>query len=133
MIERALLLAVFTAIVLAGCAITPVSTQDLDCRNTPDCRVLVSVTCATTCAVTVDHDRVHSRRNGKIDWELQSPAYTFDPANGIVFQGAFACHVEANGRKYSCDNNAGPGQYKYTVNLLGSPAVGPLDPWVVND
>jgi hypothetical protein len=136
MTTRGVLLAVLGAVELAGCTISPLRTQELDCRNTPDCRVQVSVNCAATCAAAVDHDRVLSRRNGKIDWVLETPGYTFNRTNGIVFPSApekFPCHVEADGRRYSCDNNAGPGEYKYTVNLVGSPAVAPLDPWVVNN
>jgi hypothetical protein len=133
-----LLPAVLTATALAGCAGPPVRTADLDCRNTPECRVQVSVNCVmgVFCSIAVDHDRVIGRRNGKIDWEVVTPSYTFDGANGIVFPTApavFRCHVEANGRRFSCDNRGDRGEYKYTVNLAGSPGVGSLDPWVVND
>ena len=132
------LLALLFASVLAGCAAPPVRTADLDCRNTPDCRVLVSVKCSTAilCSTTVDHDRVFSRANGKIDWEIETAGYTFAGANGIVFSTApavFQCHVEANGRRFSCGNRGDRGEHKYTVNLVGSPSVGPLDPWVVNN
>jgi len=123
---------------LTSCAAPPVRTADLDCRNTPDCRVQVSVNCSMSifCSIAVDHDRVLGRRNGKIDWELQTPGYTFNSVNGIVFPSApaiFSCHQEANGRRFSCDNRGDPGEYKYTINVVGSPAVGPLDPWVVNN
>jgi len=132
-----LLLAVLTAAVLAGCAAPPVRTADLDCRNTPDCRVQMSVNCfMAICNIAVDHDRVFSRANGKIDWEIQTVGYTFDRNNGIVFPSAlavFQCHAEANGRRFSCANRGDRGEYKYTINLVGSPSVGPLDPWVVNN
>ena len=133
-----LLLAMLTALAPGGCAAPPFRTADLDCRNTPDCRVQVSVSCSTTgsCNIVVDHDRVLSRPNGKIDWEIQSSGYTFDGTRGIVFPTAlavFQCHVEANGRRFSCANRGDRGEYKYTVNLAGSPSVGPLDPWVVNN
>jgi hypothetical protein len=64
-------------------------------------------------------------------------AYAFDRVNGIVFpadsSANFRCHVEANGARFSCTNRGDRGQYKYTVNLVGSPAVRPFDPWVVNN
>jgi hypothetical protein len=132
------LLALLIAILPAACAPPAVKTADLDCSNTPDCRIQVSVNCFMTmfCSAAVDHDRVISRRNGKIDWEIVTTGYTFGSANGIVFATApavFQCHVEANGRRYSCANRGDRGEYKYTINLTGSPAVGALDPWVVNN
>jgi len=66
-----------------------------------------------------------------------SAGYTF-PSNGIVFASGgsqfFDCHVEANGRRFTCrDRNTEAGRFKYTVNVTGSPAVPPLDPWIVNN
>lgn len=130
-------LAVLTAMLLASCAPPAVRTADLDCSNTPECRLQVSVNCAMAmfCSIAVDHDRVIGRRNGKIDWEIVTTGYTFG-ANGIVFPtgtAVFQCHVEANGRRFSCANRGDRGEYKYTVALTGSPTVGALDPWVVNN
>ncbi len=72
----------------------------------------------------------------KITWELMNSNYTF-PTNGIVITNGgteFSCHAEANGRKFSCNNrHTVPGRYKYTVNVTGSPAVPPLDPFVANE
>jgi hypothetical protein len=125
---------------LSGCASQTVSTEDLNCSNTPDCRLHVFVKCTGSCATAVDHERVIGKRNGEIVWEMQNQAgqaYAFDRVNGIVFpadlSANFRCHVEANGARFSCTNRGDRGQYKYTVNLVGSPAVRPLDPWVVNN
>jgi hypothetical protein len=65
-----------------------------------------------------------------------SPGYTF-PSNGIVFPNGGTefvdCRVEANGRRFMCHNkHTKPGRYKYTINITGSPAVPPLDPFVDN-
>ncbi len=135
---RALFVALLVGAAVAGCSFNPIATaQDLDCRNAADCRVRVSVNCSPACAAAVDHERVFGKRNGDIVWELQNQAYSFNRTNGIVFssdsQGNFRCQVEANGRKVQCSNRGDRGEYKYTVNLVGSPSVGPLDPWVVNN
>jgi hypothetical protein len=85
----------------------------------------------------VDIDTVDVPRGNSpnITWQIISAGYTF-PSNGIVIaggEGEFDCHVEANGRRFMChDNHRKPGKYKYTVNLSGSPAVPPLDPWIDN-
>lgn len=136
---RTFLPAITFVTVLAAC-VTAMGKQDLDCSNAAECRVQVSVKCAASCAIDVDHERVIGKRNGQIVWELQNQSgqtYRFDRTKGIVFptdsRTNFACHVEADGARFSCSNRGDRGEYKYTVNLAGSPAVGPLDPWVVNN
>ena len=140
---RALLLPVVFGAAVTGCAPLRTATNpELDCRNAAECRVQVSVNCtfAFACGTTVEYERIIGKRNGEIVWELQNQptqSYTFDRTNGIVFPSDsrtnFRCHVEADGRRFSCTNRGDPGQYKYTINLTGSPSVGPLDPWVVNN
>jgi hypothetical protein len=137
---RAFLIAVPFA-VATGC--TPLQTSMnpvLDCRNSADCRVQVTVNCGFgKCGVVVQYDTVLGKRNGDIVWEMQNASgqsYSFDGNNGIVFPsapaGLFDCHPEANGAKYTCKNRGDSGKYKYTINVAGSPAASPLDPWVVN-
>ncbi len=89
------------------------------------------------CRASVDSDTVQVSRGNSpnITWRMISAGYTF-PSNGIVFAGGanqFECHVEANGRRFSCkDRNTERGKFKYTVNVSGSPGVPPLDPFVEN-
>ena len=136
---RPFLFAVSLIAGLSGCASQIAGTEDLDCSNAAECRVHVFVKCSGSCATAVDHDRVIGKRNGEIVWEMQNQAgqtYAFDRVNGLVFAAGstkFPCHVEANGARFSCTNHGDREQYKYTINLVGSPAVGPLDPWVVNN
>ena len=135
--KRAFLIAVPFAFA-TGC--TPLQTSlnpSLDCRNSADCRVQVTVNCSFgKCGVVVQYDTVLGKRNGDIVWEVQNAAgqsYTFDRTNGIAFSSnVFQCNVEANGARYKCHNNGDSGKYKYTINLAGAPAAAPLDPWVVN-
>jgi hypothetical protein len=91
------------------------------------------------CGASVDSETVQVTRGNSpnITWQMISAGYTF-PSNGIVFTSGASqfseCHVEANGRRFVCkDRNSESGKFKYTVNISGSPAVPPLDPWVVND
>jgi hypothetical protein len=128
-------------VVATGC--TPLQTSlnpVLDCRNSADCRVQVTVNCGFgKCGVVVQYDTVLGKRNGDIVWEMQNASgqsYSFDRNNGIVFPtaptGAFDCHEEANGARYSCKNRGDAGKFKYTINVAGSPPATSLDPWVVN-
>jgi hypothetical protein len=128
--------------VLLGCA--PMSTmglQQVDCNVVATCRVQVSVACSgALCSASVDFGRVIGKRNGEIVWEIVNQTgqtYAFDRSKGIAFSAdpnrTFDCHVEAGGGRFSCTNRGDRGEYKYTVNLVGSPTVGPLDPWVVNN
>ena len=114
--------------------------HELNCNNVATCRVQVSVKCSGVCSASVDFDRVIGKPNGEIVWEISNQAgqtYEFDRTKGIVFptdtNGSFRCHVEASGGRFSCTNRGDRGEYKYTVNLVGAPTVGPLDPWVVNN
>jgi hypothetical protein len=128
--------------VLLGCAPqSTVAVHELNCHVVATCRVQVSVACSgALCSASVDFDRVIGKRNGEIVWEIVNQTgqtYAFDRNNGIAFSADpnrnFDCHVEASGGRFSCKNRGDRGEYKYTVNLVGSPTVAPLDPWVVND
>jgi len=83
-----------------------------------------------------------------ITWKIVTDGYTF-AGGGIDFytitkQGHVAtpagefhhCQVIANGRAFQCEDahqHSEPTGYGYTVTLQGSPAVAPLDPFVVNN
>ena len=130
-----------TSTILIGCSsLRSGGETEADCRNVATCRVQVSVKCVGACSVAVNFDRVIGKRNGEIVWEISNQsgqAYEFDRVRGIVFptdsNRNFDCHVEASGGRFSCKNRGDRGDYKYTVHLVGAPAVGPLDPWVVNN
>lgn len=131
---------VFCALLL-GCATSPFGPEKRTLRCTgQNCDVRVAVSCSLGlfCTASVDSDTVQVSRGNSpnITWQLISAGYTF-PSNGIVFSSGSSqfseCHVEANGRRFSCrDRNTEPGKFKYTVNISGSPAVPPLDPWIEN-
>ena len=129
------------ATMLLGCSsLHTGADRELDCSNAANCRVQVFVKCPGSCSTSVEFGRVIGKRNGEIVWEIENQsgqAYEFARNNGIVFPGDagrnFDCHVEAAGRRFSCKNRGDRGEFKYTVNLVGAPTVGPLDPWVVNN
>ena len=140
MSAKATLSAIVVCAVLVACATNPfgVEGRTLRCQG-QNCNVQVSVSCSLSvfCIASVDSETVEVSRGNSpnITWQLISAGYTF-PSNGIVFAsgaGQFECHVEANGRRFMCHNkHTKPGKYKYTINITGSPAVPPLDPFVDN-
>ena len=141
MSARVIVPAVVFCAMLLGCAASPFGPDGKALRCTgQNCDVQVAVVCSMGlfCKAAIDSDTVTVPRGNspKITWQLISAGYTF-PDNGIVFASGgsqfFECHVEANGRRFSCrDRNTDPGKFKYTVNITGSPSVAPLDPWIEN-
>jgi hypothetical protein len=113
-------------------------TQPLDCQSAEQCRVEVSV---VNGHIQVDWDEVAAHGHNVV-WTVvnkQGQSYQFDHGAGIAFktaagQTAFRCTAEENDKRYRCTNNpqAPAARYEYGVKLVGSPAVPPLDPWVVN-
>lgn len=141
MSTRGLLAVVVVAGVLHGCAGFPgTSKEPLTCHSAEQCRVIVEVVnCGSGCQISVQHETVNS--NGfDVVWEIRNGAdqsYEFDGSKGIAFKTdagkqVFNCHVEAGGNRYKCINRKDPGKFEYGVTLTGTPAVQPLDPWVVN-
>ena len=141
MSAKALFPAIVFGATLLGCATSPFGPDLKTLRCTgQNCDVQVAVSCSLGffCITSVDNETVQVSRGNSpnITWQIISPGYTF-PSNGIVIAGGgseFDCHVEANGRRFTCHNNhTQPGKYKYTVTVTGSPAVPPLDPWIFNE
>jgi hypothetical protein len=78
----------------------------------------------------------------EITWRIATPGYTF-PANAITFvdkpdfplpaQNEFKCE-SGGGKTYKCEGrHVKPGTYGYKISLDGTPAVPPLDPFIIND
>ena len=140
MSAKALFPAIIFCAALVGCATSPFGAERKTFRCTgANCDVQVAVSCSLGlfCTASVDIDTVDVPRGNSpnITWQIISAGYTF-PSNGIVIAGGgseFDCHIEANGRRFTCrDHHTKAGKYKYTVNLTGSLAVPPLDPFVEN-
>jgi hypothetical protein len=134
----------FVVVIVAGClcgcaGAPPISKSPLTCNSAEQCRVTVQVVNCPHCAISVAHDTVEAR-GFDVVWEIANASgqsYQFDRDKGIGFKTnagkqVFRCHVEANGSRYKCNNRKDAGQYEYGVTLVGTPAVTPLDPWVVN-
>lgn len=142
MSAKALFPAIVFCAALLGCATSPFGPDGKTLRCTgQNCDVQVAVSCSLGlfCKASVDSETVQVSRGNSpnITWQMISAGYTF-PSNGIVFASGASqfvdCRVEANGRKFSCkDRNTERGKFKYTVNVSGSPAVPPLDPFIAND
>ena len=76
-----------------------------------------------------------------IFWKIGTPGYTF-PVNGIAFDKPsnppstpteFNCNVQGNDTFKCIDKKNNLGTFGYTVKLQGSPAVPPLDPYIINN
>lgn len=147
MSTKTLLSAVAVAAVLGGCApVTfvkppPVGPGTPRCGTGQPCVIKVNVSCLLLiCKASVDHPLVVISRgssNVPIRWELQHPNYKF-ATNGIEFvddkDGEFKCGALGQDRFQCVDRNSKSATtFKYIVNLIGSPSVPPLDPFVRND
>jgi hypothetical protein len=149
---------VVAASLLALTACAPMGAQQFagpppfDPKN-PKVYVVVSQTDPTKKSVVVDQEPIYFFRHYgpkvPIRWQLQTPGYRFDAANGIgsikTLSGAsgqvHSCQVEAgsNAQAFVCLNeNTATGFYKYTINVVAAdkthvPNPPPLDPSVGND
>ena len=148
MSTKTLLSAVAVAAVLMGCAQLapvkppPIDARTLRCGTGQPCVIKVNVSCfLLVCKASVDQPIVViSRESGNVPirWELQNPNYKF-AANGIEFVDAgdeFKCGALGPGdQRFQCvdKNSRRATTFKYIVNLVGSPPVPPLDPWVANE
>ena len=113
------------------------------CRSAQQCAVPVEVDCGQSpCVVRISSQFTNVDANGfDVVWQIVPKAgqsYTFKDPGGIGFKEAegqqlFNCHPEANGARFKCHSNVKNGKpYEYGIDLVGSPPVSPLDPWIVN-
>ncbi|HEY2886765.1 MAG TPA: hypothetical protein VGJ08_16255 [Rhizomicrobium sp.] len=112
------------------------------CQSAQQCVVQVDVSCTNApCTVTVDHPNIASHGHA-IVWEIvpkTGQSYLFKNPGGVFFktasgQSAFPnCHAEMNDKKYRCQGNRDGKTYEYGIELVGTPRVSKLDPYVVND
>jgi hypothetical protein len=99
------------------------------------------VSCSNTpCTAAVDHPNVAARGHA-IVWQIlpkSGQAYLFKNTGGVFFktaggQGAFSCHGETNDKAYRCQGDRDGKTYAYGIELVGTPPVRRLDPFIVND
>ena len=113
------------------------------CRSAQQCAVPVEVDCShSPCVIRIASQFTNVDANGfDVVWQIVPKAgqsYTFKDPGGIGFKDAegqqlFRCHPEANGARFKCHSNVKNGKpYEYGIDLVGSPPVSPLDPWIVN-
>jgi hypothetical protein len=113
------------------------------CQSAQQCKVPVVVDCPSSGCVITSPSKVHNIDANGFDvvWEIVPKAgqsYTFKNPGGIFFKSAegqqlFMCHPEANGTRFSCHTNVKNAKpYEYGIELVGTPPVSRLDPWVVN-
>src|SRR5438477_4284813 len=111
MSARAWFPAVVFCVALSGCATSPFGAEEKTLRcSGQNCDVQVAVSCSLGlfCIASVNNMTVQVTRGNspKMTWEMVSPGYTF-PTNGIVIANGgteFSCQVEANGRRFACNN-----------------------------
>jgi hypothetical protein len=112
------------------------------CQSAQQCRIPVEVDCAhSPCTIRIasQFENVDTKAFSVV-WEIvrkPGQSYTFKNPAGIFFksaagQHAYNCHREANGERFSCQGNKDGKQYKYGIELTGTPAVRKLDPWIVS-
>lgn len=137
-------IAVVCASLLYGCA--PLSTKtpptpSLNCNSPATCVVPVEVNCTSTpCTVTVGHANV-ALHGFAVVWEIvekSGQSYRFKNPGGVFFKtaggtSAFRCHAQMNEKQYSCQGNRDGQPYEYGIELVGTPPVSTLDPWIVNN
>ena len=108
--------------------------------SNPHCLVVSVITVGGVAQIPPIQDHYSQGPNVSITWEIGTVGYTF-AANGIEFNskadplppGEFACSLMSS-TKFKCiDRGHTPGKFAYKVTLAGSPAVPPLDPFVINN
>jgi hypothetical protein len=111
------------------------------CHSAQQCAIRVLVECASSpCRMSVPGQENVSANGFDVVWEIvQSPgqSYLFRNPGGIRFKSAegrkaFRCHAEMRGARYSCHGNRNGRSYEYQIELVGTPPVSVLDPWIVN-
>ena len=129
---------------LYGCSSGLVKTPpppDLDCTSAEQCVVQVQIDCGhSPCTIGVSKQNVAAHGFAVVWWIVDKPgqSYQFRNPGGVYFKSAgvqrgFDCHPEANGKRYRCRGDRDGKTYEYGIDLVGTPAVRILDPWIVNN
>ena len=142
-----IVVAVLVGFLISACSTTgfsktapPVSST---CHSAQQCAVPVEVDCGhSPCVIRISSQFTNVDANGfDVVWQIVPKAgqsYKFKDPGGIAFKDAegqqtFRCHSEANGARVKCHSDVKNGKaYEYGIDLVGSPPVSPLDPWIVN-
>jgi hypothetical protein len=136
--------AAVSASLLYGCAPLSIKTPpapSLNCNSAANCIVPVNVDCTSTpCTITVGYANV-ALHGFAVVWEIvekSGQSYQFKNPSGVFFKtaggtSAFNCHAQMNNKQYRCQGNRDGQTYVYGIELVGTPSVNPLDPWIVNN
>jgi len=137
--------AILAGLLIAGCETLEFAPPAVSatCHSAQQCKVPVVVECPPSgCAITSPSKVDNIDANGfDVVWEIVPKAgqsYTFKNPGGIFFKQAegqqlFVCHPEMNGTRFSCHSNVKNARsYEYGIELVGTPPVSRLDPWIVN-
>jgi hypothetical protein len=137
----------FASIVMSGCstfapgASTTPPPVSFTCHSAQQCTVKVVVDCAhSPCTITVPGADNVAANGFDVVWEIVPAAgqsYVFKNPGGISFKtqegaASFSCHAEMNDTRYRCHGNRNGNAYEYGIELVGTPQVAILDPWIVN-
>jgi hypothetical protein len=135
------------SIVMGGCSApgAPASTTpppvSFTCHSAQQCTIKVVVDCAQSpCTMKVPGAENVAANGFDVVWEIAPAAgqsYVFKNPGGIFFKtqegrNAFMCQAEMHDARYSCHGNRDGNTYLYGIELVGTPAVAVLDPWIVN-
>jgi hypothetical protein len=144
---RSAVVAIFGGLLISACSTVgfsktapPVSST---CHSAQQCAVPVEVDCGPSpCVIRISSQFTNVDANGfDVVWQIVPKAgqsYTFRNPGGVSFKEAegqrlFRCQPEMNGARFRCHSNVKNGKpYEYGIELVGSPPVSFLDPWIVN-
>jgi hypothetical protein len=139
--------AVCASIVVSGCstfapgASTTPPPVSFTCHSAQQCTVKVVVDCThSPCTIKVPGADNVAANGFDVVWEIVPAAgqsYVFKNPRGIFFKtqegdAAFSCHAEMSDARYRCHGNRNGNAYEYGIELVGTPRVAILDPWIVN-
>jgi len=139
--------ALFASIVMSGCstfapgASTTPPPVSFTCHSAEQCTVKVVVDCGhMPCTITVPGADNVAANGFDVVWEIVPAAgqsYVFKNPDGIFFKTqegkqSFTCHAEAHDARFRCHGNRNGNAYEYGIELVGTPQVAVLDPWIVN-
>jgi hypothetical protein len=131
------------ALALGACAPTNMGLAENALASNPFCNAANNrcITVSVANGQIIAGDLLISSANHIIWWQMATAGYRF-PDDGITIASTlpneFTCRVALQGLIYFCVNRntttgTGIKKYKYSVKVTGSPAVPPLDPWILNE